>query len=201
MQDNTTTGETGIPILKDVPVLGGLFSTDSIESRKTELLILITPYILDDPKETELLAGELQRRIDTALYSGTYESGTILPASLTIGAKPPKPAPVEVVIPKPVAVPAPGVEPGGPSTHRTMKYPRRISYECDNAKAIAATFQTPDTVTLSIDDQALTFIRDQNDPTVDRFLATGGYVFNYTSTMSSIVREGTIIVQRCVPQP
>jgi len=39
--------ETGIPFLMDVPVIGALFRTTKNSERKTDLIILVTPHIVD----------------------------------------------------------------------------------------------------------------------------------------------------------
>jgi type IV pilus assembly protein PilQ len=51
--ENDTEGESGIPWLKDVPVLGWLFNAQSITREKTELLIFLTPTVLPPPGETQ----------------------------------------------------------------------------------------------------------------------------------------------------
>jgi type II secretory pathway component GspD/PulD (secretin) len=38
----------GVPVLGDIPVLGMLFSNRAQSSVNTELIVLITPYIVDD---------------------------------------------------------------------------------------------------------------------------------------------------------
>jgi len=38
---------TGIPLLMDIPVLGALFGTSSWNNNETELLILVTPSIVN----------------------------------------------------------------------------------------------------------------------------------------------------------
>ncbi len=45
---NRTAGVTGIPILKDIPLLGQLFRTDSHLIERTELIVFLTPRILVD---------------------------------------------------------------------------------------------------------------------------------------------------------
>jgi type II secretory pathway component GspD/PulD (secretin) len=40
----------GVPVLGDMPVLGGLFSNRAINSVNTELIVMITPYIIDHDK-------------------------------------------------------------------------------------------------------------------------------------------------------
>lgn len=39
---------TGIPYLKDLPLIGALFRRQSRQEEKRDLLLLITPHILDE---------------------------------------------------------------------------------------------------------------------------------------------------------
>ena len=39
-------GTSGVPLLKDIPLIGGLFRTDTKNGRQMERLILITPRIV-----------------------------------------------------------------------------------------------------------------------------------------------------------
>lgn len=43
-----TKTESGVPILSDLPLLGGLFKTSRSEDNKRDLLILVTPHIVDE---------------------------------------------------------------------------------------------------------------------------------------------------------
>ena len=54
---NATQTREGVPVLGDIPGLGMLFSNRSIGSVNTELVVLITPYIIDD-QEVALDAGK-----------------------------------------------------------------------------------------------------------------------------------------------
>ena len=47
-QDEIHESRTKIPVLGDIPLLGDLFRTHSVEHDKTHLLILITPHVLAD---------------------------------------------------------------------------------------------------------------------------------------------------------
>ena len=47
ISENFSRGENGVPLLKDIPVLGNLFKNSSQSVQKTELIILLTPYIID----------------------------------------------------------------------------------------------------------------------------------------------------------
>ncbi len=51
---------TGIPGLKDVPVFGALFGTTKKSRNKTELLITITPYIVNNREDGDRIAGAFQ---------------------------------------------------------------------------------------------------------------------------------------------
>ncbi|HBN08429.1 MAG TPA: hypothetical protein DD435_07210 [Cyanobacteria bacterium UBA8530] len=47
-QENLIRNKTKVPLLGDIPLLGSIFSWESSEKNKTELVILLTPRILDD---------------------------------------------------------------------------------------------------------------------------------------------------------
>ena len=50
--DNSyTKGNSGIPVLKDIPVLGAAFRVDTVSGNKTELVVLVTPYIIRNADE------------------------------------------------------------------------------------------------------------------------------------------------------
>lgn len=51
-----------MPVLGDVPVVGRLFSNKAMSSVNTELVVLITPYIIDDGQGP--LDGELGARLE-----------------------------------------------------------------------------------------------------------------------------------------
>jgi general secretion pathway protein D len=50
--DNSyTKGNSGVPFLKDIPVLGTAFRVDTVSGNKTELVVLVTPYIIRNGDE------------------------------------------------------------------------------------------------------------------------------------------------------
>jgi len=53
MEDSKTKDKKKIPILGNIPVLGALFSTKSNEKTKTELLIFLTPHVIENDGELE----------------------------------------------------------------------------------------------------------------------------------------------------
>jgi pilus assembly protein CpaC len=57
LQDSTKITGLGLPFLGDVPILGALFRSDSFQRGETELVIVVTPYIVrpaDDPSALKL---------------------------------------------------------------------------------------------------------------------------------------------------
>ncbi len=46
LQDNTTDTGLGLPVLSDLPILGALFRSDSFQRNESELVIVVTPYIV-----------------------------------------------------------------------------------------------------------------------------------------------------------
>jgi general secretion pathway protein D len=69
--------ESGVPILKDIPVIGNLFKTRSVDHTRTELAIFLTPHVVTTDEESDsLLHGEkgkldlLRQSIDSVLAPG-----------------------------------------------------------------------------------------------------------------------------------
>ena len=53
----------GIPFLMDVPVLGRLFRVEQDKRERTELIILITPYVIRDRNEAQAVTQEFTNRV------------------------------------------------------------------------------------------------------------------------------------------
>ena len=53
ISETATDSDSGVPGLKDIPGVGNLFKRSSQSRTRTELVILITPYILNDAAEAE----------------------------------------------------------------------------------------------------------------------------------------------------
>ena len=60
VQSEMTSAESGIPLLKDIPFIGKyLFSSTTYAETRSELIVFITPYVLDTKEELE---AEARRR-------------------------------------------------------------------------------------------------------------------------------------------
>jgi general secretion pathway protein D len=46
IREDETTGETGIPGLSDIPILGKLFSRSSSDTKRTDVMLTLTPHII-----------------------------------------------------------------------------------------------------------------------------------------------------------
>lgn len=63
IRDNATTGKSGVPLLMDIPVLGALFSTTTDVNSRTELLIFITPRVLESDQDLNSITQEMRSRM------------------------------------------------------------------------------------------------------------------------------------------
>jgi general secretion pathway protein D len=65
-----------MPLLGDIPLLGWLFKNKSVEKKKTNLLIFLTPHIVREPDQLEKLTGEKQ--LQFARLEERYKDGELL---------------------------------------------------------------------------------------------------------------------------
>ena len=63
IRDNETEGQSGVPVLKDIPLVGALFSTTTKASTRTELLIFITPRVMESDQDLRDLNLEMRSRM------------------------------------------------------------------------------------------------------------------------------------------
>jgi len=61
VQTSAEKSESRVPILGSIPILGSLFRSSSKSQRRTELLVLITPYVLRTPEEARAETERLHR--------------------------------------------------------------------------------------------------------------------------------------------
>jgi len=59
MSENTSKTNTKVPLLGDLPLLGWLFQGEKNSSTKTELIILITPRVIDQPEQWQNIRQKL----------------------------------------------------------------------------------------------------------------------------------------------
>ena len=84
IRDNVSTGNSGIPWLKDIPILGLLAGTQNNTRTRTELLVLLTPHVLHDQHDARALTEDLQDGLVNAAavpsnLQGLKASGSVDP--------------------------------------------------------------------------------------------------------------------------
>ena len=147
IRDRVTTEDRGIPLLKDIPILGYLFGTKVRATSKTELLLLITPRVigtaLDAAKITEQMrrvTPDVERSIrraprpPTPMPSGPVPppappspGSTVVPPPPTAAPPTPLPPPVVPAPPAPTPPPAPAPAPGAPRSEAPGIFSRFVS--------------------------------------------------------------------------
>lgn len=90
-----TDGKTKVPLLGDIPLLGRAFQNRTKSSVRTELLLLITPYVLEDATQVEEVTRAVRERFGRSERSwpGSPDTADV-------------PAPAPLRGPVPVAMPA-----------------------------------------------------------------------------------------------
>ena len=63
MTDNENGGNSGVPGLRNIPLLGALFSTTNNTRARTELLVMLTPRVLTDDSTLREVSAELRDRM------------------------------------------------------------------------------------------------------------------------------------------
>lgn len=75
MSDEINDGESGVPYLSDIPVLGNLFRSSSERRRRANLLILITPRVIRDQFDARDVTLENAGRVESEMKTfGIYPS-------------------------------------------------------------------------------------------------------------------------------
>ena len=64
IDDQVRRTRRGIPFLMDIPVLGRAFRMDSDQLVRTEILVLITPYVIRDREEARSVTETFKRRVE-----------------------------------------------------------------------------------------------------------------------------------------
>jgi general secretion pathway protein D len=64
--DQDSRGNSGLPWLKDIPVLGLIAGTQTNQRTRTELLVLLTPHVLHDQRDARALTEELREQLPRA---------------------------------------------------------------------------------------------------------------------------------------
>lgn len=64
MSGRHTDSDSGVPFVKDIPVLGALFKSKSLKKNKTELVIMIVPYIIENNDQAASVSQAIVDRLE-----------------------------------------------------------------------------------------------------------------------------------------
>jgi general secretion pathway protein D len=56
ISESRSKGNSGIPVLGNLPLLGRIFSTDTKSTGRTELVLMVVPYIIDNPEDAKTIS-------------------------------------------------------------------------------------------------------------------------------------------------
>jgi len=65
MQTHQEKSHSGIPFLKDIPILGHLFGSRGYSTTKTELLFVITPHVIQSTEQADALTREFSQKVES----------------------------------------------------------------------------------------------------------------------------------------
>ena len=63
MQDQASASQTGVPVLRRIPLFGRLFRQTNDETFRTELVVLITPRVVRDREDARRIADEFREKM------------------------------------------------------------------------------------------------------------------------------------------
>ena len=78
---------TGVPFIKDIPLIGSAFQTNSVGGVRTELVMLITPHVIRGDEDMADLADAFSSDINAAFRTGRGWSYTLTPFSIGHGVR------------------------------------------------------------------------------------------------------------------
>jgi len=81
MQDSITKNVSKVPLLGDIPLLGYLFRFTSEKKTKTNLLIMLTPHIIQEPGVLSKPLEDRQRKMLTPFDPNRDEVKRAFPES------------------------------------------------------------------------------------------------------------------------
>ena len=64
ISDQKIGGASGIPLLSKIPVIGALFGTQSFKEVRTELVLFITPRVVENEYDMKMTVDDLRRRME-----------------------------------------------------------------------------------------------------------------------------------------
>jgi general secretion pathway protein D len=102
IRDLGTVSDTGIPLLSSIPVIGHLFGNTTHTTTRTELIVLITPQVINNADDADRITAEYQSRFKSLapLHANSAEKSVVPAQPAALPQNPPPPPPASEPIPK-----------------------------------------------------------------------------------------------------
>lgn len=143
---NQSDSNVGVPFLKDLPLVGSAFRSQTGSKNQTEMLIMITPYVVSDDFESESISEAIQNSFGD--WAKDIKRARVVPQPEIIAVPPPRPR--EPVTPAPgTPNPLPAAPGAAPTTARPDQAPPAVTPAPAPAPAPAAPAATGDGVSMS----------------------------------------------------
>jgi type II secretory pathway component GspD/PulD (secretin) len=65
IQEQKGNSNNGLPILNRIPILGGLFGSETLTNNRSELVLFITPHTVTDSSQIQSTIEDLRRKMET----------------------------------------------------------------------------------------------------------------------------------------
>ncbi|GHU11015.1 type II secretion system protein GspD [Betaproteobacteria bacterium] len=121
IRDNKTRGKTGIPILHDLPFIGNLFGSTTVDTHRTELIVMLTPRVIRSSEDLRQAGDEMRQRMRSFRQLSGVAAEQIQRLRLPPEAAQPAAADEDSVAP--VTVPAPVEERKAPVVEEKAETP------------------------------------------------------------------------------
>ena len=79
LEDNTTDSRTKVPILGDIPLIGGLFRSKNTKRTKRNLMVFIRPVVLQDGQDLRRYSADRYKLLQKLQLSDESVRGGVLP--------------------------------------------------------------------------------------------------------------------------
>jgi len=119
---------SGLPLLSRIPILGGLFGQQELKNNRTELVLFITPRVVENQTDIASVVQEMRRRMENMdalvpiirpligpIFPDTAVNPAFAPRTSQPLLPPPPGAPAQVILPRGVGSPEQSPPPGAPA--------------------------------------------------------------------------------------
>ncbi|MDP2827028.1 MAG: type II secretion system secretin GspD [Sulfuricellaceae bacterium] len=71
--DKSSNGSSGIPFLSEIPLVGGLFGSQQFKDDRTELVMVITPKVVNDTQQARMITEEFRKKVSSKMLERTRQ--------------------------------------------------------------------------------------------------------------------------------